>query len=166
MTFVHPDTPHALELYQILLGVLQKEYGHLVTATRNAVHFPNNPEASKEVQHSLNELVKRMAIVYLFAIFDAYRTDEITKQITPDEMQRMRAFRHIRNSAAHGKLFERAPDCKWRQDFEDVMSSSDPFTGVVFDNTLLDLTGSGVEMTCYHFMSNLAQQLVARINSP
>ena len=107
-----------------------------------------------------------MAIVYLFAVFDAYRIEEMTKRITPDEMQRLRAFRHIRNGAAHGTLFERAPDCKWRQHFEDAMNSGNRIAGVIFDDTLLNLTGSSAELGCYDFLSNLVQQLVARLNSP
>ena len=168
MTFKHPDTPQALELYQALsAGFLQKEFGHLITKTQNVVRIPNNPEASEEVQRSLTELVKRMATVYLFSIFDEYCTKEMEKRMDPDELIRLKAFRHIRNSAAHGKLFERAPNCKRRQQFEDVMNSGSPIHGVVFDNTRLELTKSSVEMDCYNFMSNLAQQLIARLeNNP
>ena len=37
MTLEHPDTPQAIELCRTLgAGFIQKEFGHLITATRNA----------------------------------------------------------------------------------------------------------------------------------
>ncbi len=161
MTAANPDLERALKLSEIIGGVfLQQEFGYFVTGLQGSVNYRGAPEAQAEVQKRLNELVKRMAIVYLFAIFDDYFTGSMKALIEPDNKERLRAFRHIRNSAAHGQAFGRAPDCLWRSAFDNVMGSDNPINGVTFDNDTIDLTASGAELQCRDLMAKITQQVL------
>ena len=167
MSHRHPDTLKALKLLELLgSNMLQREFGHFVTINRHKVHYANFPDESKAIQRRLDELVSRMAIVYLFAVFDDYTTPAIEDAIPTDQLTTLSAYRHVRSSAAHGLLFERSPriDTAHRA-FDRVMQSDSPLPGIMYHSTELIFVATGIELHCRAYMEKIIGLIIGRLES-
>jgi hypothetical protein len=154
MSIRHADTPTVLELLNLLSDhMLQREFGHFITTHRNRVHYPNHPEESKQIQRNLDELVSRMAVVYLFAVFDEYLTPAMENAIPANKKEMLGAYRHLRNCAAHGVLYKRSP----RKDsshhaYERTMKETSPLPGIAYHVSDVVFVGTGIELQCRGFL--------------
>lgn len=166
MSILHPtEVELAIELRAVLQDTYQREFGWLLTGMRYRVEHKDS-EYREETQKRVDAAVQGLLLVYLFAIFDEFTTDSMRGEwITGDEKTRLLAYRHVRNSAAHGPAGKRAQEGRGRSEFEDIMNSSEPLRGLVWDKSsdTIDLTTSQVAHDCQQMMDDLAQKLAARL---
>ena len=99
-----------LELYSHL--VTQNgggAWGWLYSSTKNSVSY-SDPDAREKVQHELDHLAGTAIILAQFALVEEYwPTKRWTLDLVDaDDLERLLAFRHIRNSAAHSGTYGRA----------------------------------------------------------
>jgi hypothetical protein len=162
----HKDSTKILKLLNLLSHDFY-EFGHFITVGQNRVHYPNNPSATQEIQKKLSELTSRMAMVFLFAVFDEYNTDATKNVLTYDEKLRLNAFRHVRNSAAHGELFKRSPrNDNARKDYDTVMQSTNPLRGLSYDSNSCICANSGIELECLSYMQEITKATFSRLENP
>ena len=108
-------------------------------------------EFAEQRAHLSNQLlsstVKGMLIIYWFTVWEQYfsRSDE-DNFIDSENLERLKAYRHIRHSAAHGMDLRRARQC--RNEFESIMASETPILGVSFDQKKIDLSESEAAADC------------------
>jgi hypothetical protein len=102
------------------------------------------PHLSNEL---LSSTIKGMLIVYWFTVWEEYfsREDEY-RFIDSKNLDLLKAYRHIRHSAAHGMDLRRARQC--RNEFERVMTSETPIVGVDYDQEKIDLFSSEAAADC------------------
>ena len=168
MTVYYPNkelTDRALELMRVLNELPQYEYGWILSGMMHRVQHQNQAYR-EEAQRRVDAAVQGILVVYLFAVFDEYTTDSMRGDwITDSDKKTLLAYRHIRNSVAHGHGGRRAKACRWRKHFDEKMESSEPFHGIVWDRVAdtIDLTNSGVARGCHLFMTNLAQRLAGHL---
>lgn len=102
------------------------------------------PNLSNEL---LSSTIKGMLIVYWFTVWEKYFSREDEDQfIDSRNLDLLRAFRHIRHSAAHGMDLRRARQC--RNEFDRVMTSKTPIIGVTYDQDIINLFGSQAAADC------------------
>lgn len=116
-----------LETEQLL--ALQKRFmdehdmiGWLCTVHRNAVHYSNNPEASRKIQEQLNHANNLICLAYIWAILDEHGFNENNKWIKSNERLELKAWKHIRHTGAH------APGgraTRYFNEFDQFMNSSE-----------------------------------------
>ncbi len=149
-----------LPLMMAQIRAAQREFGQLLSGTRNIVKHPN-PETRKELQDGVDRAVQGLLVVYLFAMWEEFVSRDMEQEwLTPDELTKLGAFRHIRHSVAHGFEGKRAKQC--RSEFEQQMNTK-PFPNLEWDDERVDLSKSQVAIDCLTFMSDIGQKLIGRI---
>lgn len=168
MSVYYPNkelTDRALELMRVLNEMPQYEYGWILGGMMHRVQH-QNPVYREETQRRVDAAVQGILVVYLFSIFDEYTTDSMRGDwVAKEDKELLLAYRHIRNSVAHGHGGKRAKQCRWRACFDKKMDSSEPFPGLVWDREAdtIDLTNAGVASSCHLFMSGLARRLAGHL---
>ncbi len=168
MTIYYPNkdlTDRALELMRVLTEMPQHEFGWILGGMMHRVQH-HDPDYRREAQRRVDAAVQGILVVYLFSIFDEYTTDEMRGEwMTSEDKNTLAAYRHIRNSVAHGFGGKRAKGCRWRGYFEAKMNSPERFPGVVWDKVAdtIDLTTSGIANSCHNFMSQVAKRLAGHL---
>ncbi len=153
------------KLQHSLENAMQHEFGWLLTGMKHRVTH-HDPNFRMETQDRVDAAVQGILLVYLFAIFDEYTTDELRGNwISENDKYVLKAYRHLRNSIAHGHGGKRAPNCKSRDQFEIVMNSDKPFPNLVWDRTqdTIDMTKSQVAHDCYNHMSNITRKMIGHL---
>jgi hypothetical protein len=161
----HQGYGKAFELMKELTGILQKEFGHVVsgkTLIANKVSYPKHPRETAEIKKGVFSLLEGSLLVYLFAIWEVNVPTDVDEWLTQDERLRLDAFKHVRHSVAHKYRGGRADSPRPRQAFEAQM----PFSGIIWDQTTdtIDISNSSVAIDCYHLMEQLSKQLVVRLH--
>lgn len=167
------DTPNfdltlaALKLRQAMQLLDQHGLGHVLSGLRNSVQN-NNPVIRAAIQSNVDEIMQAYAVVYYFSVWDhlfdqAASSDILDNWATKDEVKRFRAFKHIRHSAAHSFSGHRARQC--RAAFENVMQSSQPFTGLNWNtqDDTIDLSKSQIAFDCRNFFNDFATKIAGRL---
>lgn len=151
-----------LPLLMVQLETLQGAYGYIYSGTRNCCINIQDPNIRKQKQNEVDIYTQGLLVVYLFAMWEAYVDRDVEKEWLPaDKLTRLKAFRHIRHSVAHGFAVTRADLC--RKEFEFIMESNQPFPNLPYDSDSLDLTNSQVASDCQRFMGDLGKELIGRI---
>jgi hypothetical protein len=97
--------PHSLSsglttLGQELVTQNQDALGWLCSQTRNAVTY-SDPLARQRVQSNLDHAVGLLCVAHIMALFEKYLPYNYWPELlNQDELQRLIAYRHIRNCAA------------------------------------------------------------------
>jgi hypothetical protein len=108
-------------------------WGHLYGVTRNAVQYTDEV-ARGRVQADLDHVATGALIIYVFALLEDVfpKPDWSSDLMNPARLERMLAYRHLRNTAAHSMDGSRATQ---NQDevgaFEEVMNGGSPINGIV-----------------------------------
>ena len=160
----HPKFQDALKLLQEQMGSLQREFGHVVSGKRliaGAVSYPQYPEEEKKIRNGVFSLIEGTMLIYLFAMWESHVPDDVNQWFTQDELLKLNAFKHVRDSVAHKYNGNRADFPQRRQAFESMM----PFSGIVWDlqDDTIDLTNASVALDCHHYMEELTKKLVSRL---
>jgi len=132
-----PLSPGLLVLGQELATQNQDALGWLCSTTRNVVPY-SDPEASKRVQRNLDHAVGMLCVAHIMAVFEAgFPGNYWPALLSSHDVQRLKAYRHVRNCAANGFTGTRPPADY--ADFDSVMTSSCPLRGVISytDNSLV-----------------------------
>lgn len=144
-------------------GGLQRTYGQIYSSTRNCF---NHADATirATVQRELDHTVQGLMIVHLFAIWEHHVDwDTVNQLLERAERVRLNAFRHIRNSAAHGVNLARAE--RYRDDFEATMASPKPINRVIFEPNAIDLSQSDAGLDCRMEMVNLMNKMIMQLGA-
>lgn len=112
-----------------LIQQAQDAHGFFTTKTRYAVSY-SDQNMRQQVQERLDHAVNILAIANIMAIFEQYILEKYWPIIFADEsiILHLKAYRHIRFSAIYGFTMQRAAEN--HQEFDNIMSSSDPIRGV------------------------------------
>ena len=159
----HPDLEKAIKLMTEHIEARQREFGFVVSGKRhvaNSVKYPKTPEVEAEIRKGVKALMEGSLLVYLFAMWEEHTPDDIDEWLTADETQKLKAYKHVRNSVAHGYKGTRAKS--YKAEFEDAM----PFSGITWDTEkdTVDLSEANVAMECHAFLEALTKQLVIRLH--
>ena len=159
------DVEKGIELMQKASRMMQEEFGHVMSGTRNIVNFPNNPnnaELRPRIQKQVDGLVQGSLLLYLFAIWEDITTERMRTFLNDEEKKKLRAYRHIRHSVGHRFSGGRAD--MYREEFEELHNTGQlKCISWNQEDDTIDLSGGNVAMECQQFMSHLAQQLTARV---
>lgn len=160
----HPDFERSIQLMNEQIRSLQRELGYVMSGKSlivNNVNFPKHPEETKNVRHGVKQLLEGALLVYLFAMWESHVPDDVNTWLTESEQEKLDAFAHVRDSAAHKYQGGRASHARKKRAFERQM----PFAGILWsrDSDTIDIADSSVSMQCYHLMDALSRQLVVRL---
>ena len=144
-------------------GGLQKTYGQIYSSTRNCINH-QDATVRASVQQELDHTVQGLMIVHLFAIWEHHVDwDTVNQLFEKVERVRLNAFRHIRNSAAHGVHLARAE--RYRDEFQTTMEGNDPIKCVVFTADTIDLSQSNAGLDCRMEMVKLMNQMIMKLGA-
>ena len=166
----HDLTLAVMRINRALNNMTQLGLAHFITGLRNSVNH-QIPAVRSVIQSNVTELGEGLGLLYVFSIWDHF-TDPLPRPdvddlsiswMTSDERLRFQAYRHVRHSMAHAFAGTRARDL--RPEFEQIMQSSNPLSGVKWDSTndTIDLSHGGAAMQCHFFMENLTKLLLGRL---
>ena len=160
----HPDFERALRLMQIQGGSLQREFGHVLTGASliaNNVNYPNHPEETVNIRKGVCSLIEGALLVYLFAMWESHVPDDVNDWLSESERQKLNAYKHVRDSAAHKFQGQRADFKSRRTAFEALM----PFDGIQWDPSTdtIDLSKSSASHGCFQMMASVTKALVSRL---
>jgi len=153
-----------VQMMQDQINLNQDAFGWMATGLKKKVEYKGNTDATKKVQDNLDNLVQYSLLLYLFAMWESYISNELEQQVlTPEEINELKAYKHIRHTGGHGYKGKRADNN--RAAFEDKMNSSKPFAGVDLDeeNDTLDLKDSRIGEDCKNYMEHLTKQILVRL---
>lgn len=154
---------NALRLHGILNGLGGRAFGYFMGGKLdlcNNLHIAGHPERTVETRDELRELMEGLSLVYLFALWDEYiQNDFLSSNISNDELNKLRAFKHVRHTVAHGTTGKRAK--LNRKEFEVEM----PFAGISFDvsSDSLSIRNSSVTWECHKHMALISGKLAAKL---
>lgn len=160
------DFKKALALMNEHVTALQREFGHVLSGKRmiaNAVHYPKHPDVTKQVRSGVCSLLEGSLLVYLFAMWEVHTPKDVNDWLTEAERRKLNAFRHVRDSVAHGFQGTRAHRPNRRKAFESEM----PFAGIVWNEEVdtIDISESAVARECFEHMKSVTGQLVVRLHA-
>ncbi|MDH5740134.1 MAG: hypothetical protein OEY77_07405 [Nitrospira sp.] len=135
--------------------------GWLCTVHRHRVQYPNNPEASKEIQAQLNKASNLICLAYVWAILDEQGFNEHNHWIRPRDRLELKAWKHIRHTGAH------APGgraMRYRDEFNEFMASDGQgLSGLkqncTFTENSLDLR-DGMNYRFFQFVQELVRTAI------
>ena len=112
-----------------LIRETQEAHGQFCTKTRHAV-LVSDPVARKRIQSDLDHGVGLFCAAHVMSMFEKAIPSKYWQDIyDPDDLQLLKALRHIRLCAASGFSGDRVQDDAL--EFDAVMTSSQPLRGVV-----------------------------------
>lgn len=160
----HPKFQDALNLMQVQMGSLQREFGHVVSGKKliaESVSYPAHPEETKKIRDGVYGLLEGSLLVYLFAMWESHVPEDVSSWFTPEELIKLNAYKHVRDSVAHKYNGNRADFPQRRQAFESMF----PFSGIVWNQQedTIDLTNASVALDCHQYMEELTKKLVSRL---
>jgi hypothetical protein len=158
------DLQRTLKFTPELLRALQDELGWLMAGEAAVLHRIEQlapTETRDDLKRRTSALLKGSLIVYLFALWQSHAPEDFKTWLTADEIEEFEAFEHVRDSAAHSKLGNRASFSRKRAAFERRY----PFAGLNWnrEDDTIDLSHSSVVLACLSFFQGLAAQLAARL---
>lgn len=162
----HPDFQKSLALMTEQIEANQREFGFLISGKRhieNSVKYPKTPDEQTKIRAGVRALIEGSALVYLFAMWEAHTPEDMIEWLTADEKQRFNAYRHIRDSVAHGYKGSRADFPARKAAFEALM----PFDGITWDQETdtIDISNACAAIRCHAFLQELGKQLVIRLHA-
>lgn len=128
-----------IALNTTMITETQEAHGQFCTRTRYAVSVQDQA-ARKRIQADLDHGVGLFCAAHVMAIFEKALPSKHWDDIfEPDDLQRLKALRHIRRCAANGFTGDRCQDDA--AEFDAVMASGQPLRGVEdFDATQIRLS--------------------------
>ncbi|UWQ05511.1 hypothetical protein [Aliiroseovarius crassostreae] len=167
------DTPN----YELTLKTLQVReaasqsrqwgLGHVISGLRNSVQN-SNPTIRAAIQRNVDELAQATGLFFSFSIWDeAFEGNEtadiLANHLDIDREQMFRAYRHMRNSAAHFYNGRRAMRSQLDYAaFDAQMNGTQPFQSVSFDADSIDISASNVGWSSLDFIHDTATHLFGR----
>ena len=135
--------------------------------SRGSVQSPTQLEAAERVRKDVALLGPGIMIVYFFAMFEEHLPYKLWSDrlaITPDKVQRLQAYRHIRHTFAHSGSGVRGKRSKDDLNaFETVMKSTSPLPGVTFTPTHITALPPHDDVT--NAMKAVALEAVSKVHS-
>lgn len=161
----HQGFEKAIKLMSEQLGSLQKEFGHVLSGKNliaDKVSYPNYPKETAEIKKGVYSLIEGSLLIYLFAMWESHVPIDVSEWLTEDELRKINAYKHVRDSVAHKYKGRRADFLQRRQAFETEM----PFSGIIWDqnDNTIDISSSSVALHCHQLMEQLTKQLVVRLH--
>lgn len=121
--------PGLLVLGKELITQNQDALGWLCSTTRNVVTY-SDPATRQRVQRNLDHAVGLLCVAHLMALFEQkFPSIYWPTILDPQEVERLGAYRHIRNCAANG--FTGARPSADHEAFNAIMNSCHPLRGVL-----------------------------------
>lgn len=146
-------------LMRQLIECRMREMGWIEMAHMHVKY--DNPQDTKDVKESTRKLAAALCVLYYVVMIEAYFPtthkdstgkernlwDEIESYgwLSSSELERLRAYRHVRHSFAHSPEGKRAKQNS--KQFTKVMESSNPLPCISYtaDQIIVD-TGAGIKM--------------------
>ena len=160
------DIQSGVKLMQELTETLQREFGHIYTGKNliaNNVSYPSLPDETIKVRDGVKSVLEGAMLIYLLAMWESHMPKNVHEWLTADQKQKLNAFKHVRDSAAHKYKGERAKKHKSKvKAFESEM----PFSNIEWDRTsdTINLSKSNVSYEFHQFMNSLIQCLLVRFH--
>ncbi len=162
----HPDFDKVIQLMSEHMKSVQREFGYVMSGkslVANSVSYPNHPEETLAVRQGVKALLEGSLLIYLFAMWESHVPSDVSTWLTAPEREKLDAFAHVRDSAAHKYQGVRADFERKRKAFENQM----PFAGILWnrEEDRIDISDSSAAMQCYLLMQQLNQKLVVRLHN-
>lgn len=162
-----------LELMRILNAANQEAPGWLESGLRNIhVRFGSpdvaqnqvQQDAAARIQADIDEfLAEGIMLVYYFAMFEEYLpTSDWDSHLEPDVAERLRAYRHVRHTVAHGTNRVRSTNKTDRAAFDKVMNSANPLSGIAYDATHITEIRGALRSDFVGLLDTAAKQAVQK----
>lgn len=143
----------------------QGAFGFFSTQTRHAVSY-QNLEIRERVQNELDHAVALLGIAHVMSIFEenfpnTYWDEIITDQ---DSLNKLKAYKHIRNITVNGFTGKRTMDDNEYDFFNEVMNSEKPLQGVksFSDEKVLLTESAGI--FAHTFISDITNTIVVEVH--
>ena len=152
-------TNELIELQQKLGKQMQGELPILCTSVAGKVVIENQ-DIRQEIQDNLNHATGCLSVVYTFPLLEQHKFNISNRWLEPTEKTILKAWKHVRHSAAHG--FDRTRASRYRAEFDNTMGSQYPLPCIEnWDSTSIKVN-SIVGFRCLEYFHNLIPQLIAR----
>ena len=157
---------------QALIQV-QNELGWLYSSTRRIDGYPNNPEATISVTDRLHHITAGLTCVYMFAILEEFvdprssEWNDFLNYLTDDDREKLKAFKHVRNTVAHG--FDGSRAQRDVDKFDNVMARPNPserIQSVVCHDASTIQLGHHCGWECYQFFIRIVDHVLGRAANP
>ena len=105
MTNGNDDFQKALELLTEHTDGTKKEFHHILGGLgplTNSVVYPDHPEIQATTRRNVKATIQGSLVIYLFTRLEAHAPDGFEDMLGPEQLQKYRAYKHVRHSAAHG----------------------------------------------------------------
>ena len=169
--------PDGLALQELLSKVQQMNQhapGHLYSATRNL--NVRSPDHRKAIQAEIDQMVGLYTVLHSIKLFESYwpnvqwahectdrHSGNTVPALDPNQVERLKAYRHIRHVAAHGMDGRRVdevgdPIGDHRTEFETVMKSAHGIAAVTADDDFITVNPSAVFSDLQRVLTKAAQR--------
>ena len=168
-------SPLAAALLEIKKAVrhTRDELGWMYSNTRRIEGYPDSPETKQDIEARLAHLSAGLTCVYAFAVVEEFIDPRSTlwnqflNLISPNDRAKLKAFKHIRNTIAHG--FDGTRASRNAADFNTVMNrpnTADRIQSVErWDaNTITLKHHAGWE--CFDFVEQIVEQALQKAANP
>ncbi len=143
--------------------------GRLHSNNAPVFEYPNNPEASKAVAEEVHHLSGGLSVVFLMALLEAHIDPNEPRnnptwhafldRLDPENHKKLKAYKHVRHSVAHGIEGARAlKNQDHAKCFDEVMARkqpSDRIQGVRVHNDKRIELANGVGVECFLFLRSI-----------
>lgn len=172
MTGLSPLAEALLAIKQALLSTWN-ELGWLYSNMRTIDGYPNNPDATINITERLHHISAGLTCIYIFAILEEFinprssEWNDFLDILRPEDKQKLKAFKHIRNTIAHG--FDGTRANRDADKFDCVMSRQDPserIQAVTIHNSNTIKLSHFAGLECYQFVSNVVDYALQRALNP
>jgi len=120
-------------------------------------------ELALSIFHDIPHVIEASMLIHAFAIWDAHAPtfQELESHISTDDLEKFRAFKHVRNSVSHDIAGKRRLK---RQEQALAFENLQPFCNIKWDrqDDTINLSRSNVATQSVAFLMELAKKLVPK----
>lgn len=137
------------------------ELGWIWSSTRHAPNYPGQAALNTQIQARIDNAIGGMTVIYLFALLESHIDRKFWEYAEEIHRERMYAYLHVRNTAAHGFDGQRAE--RYFEQFNIVMSSTTPISGIRHFNETHILLDSNVWMGLQDLIPKFLMSILKRV---
>ncbi len=173
MTKLLPPLVEKLFAIKSALQNTKGEMDWLYNNTRSIKGYPNNPSATQAVTERFHHVSSGLICIYMFAIIEEFidpkspEWEEFLNILDPEDKEKLKAFKHIRNTIAHG--FNGARAVRDVDKFDNVMARAEKskrIQSIVRHNKKIIILGDCAGWECYEFIQNIVRYSLEQAANP
>lgn len=150
--------------------------GRIYSNNAKPFEYKNNPQATQDVMEDVHHLTGGLTIVFLQALIEAYidpndpMWNDFLNHLSTEDQHKLTAFKHVRNTMAHGFDGTRARrNMTSYHRFDEVMSrphAGDTIQNVKYHDAIKITLQIGVGVEFFQFLKDITEKALIAELSP